>query len=175
MIGEYVDNLKKQTKWIYNETITYQLLKISQSTVKRRLSEFVKIRDKRHGLSSTSPSALKAIIPIFTGPWKRKPPGWGQIDTVAHCGTTLVGDYVFTLTYIDARTFWVGLSAQWNKGKVATQHSMATIKSRLPFKLLAKRDWVWRLSDLMGTSAKLAPSLIALKVNSVAIVYFFSR
>ena len=78
MIGEYVDNLKRQTKWIYNEIITSQLLKISQSTVKRRLSRFIKIRDKRHGLSSTSPSALKAIIPIFTGPWKRKPPGWGQ-------------------------------------------------------------------------------------------------
>jgi len=136
MIGEYVDNLKRQTKWIYNEIITSQLLKISQSTVKRRLSRFIKIRDKRHGLSSTSPSALKAIIPIFTGPWKRKPPGWGQIDTVAHCGTILVGDYVFTLTYIDARTFWVGLSAQWNKGMVATRASMVTIKSRLPFKWL---------------------------------------
>ena len=39
MIGEYVDNLKRQTKWIYNEIITSQLLKISQSTVKRRLSK----------------------------------------------------------------------------------------------------------------------------------------
>lgn len=136
MIREYVDNLKRQTKWIHGEKATIQLLKISQSTVKRRLSKFIKIRDKRHGLSSTSPSALKNIIPIFTGPWKKKPPGWGQIDTVAHCGTTLVGDYAFTLTYIDACTFWIGLCAQWNKGMVATRSSLVTIKSRLPFQLL---------------------------------------
>lgn len=133
IIGEYVDNLKKQNKWIYSDTVTFQLLKISQSTIKRRLSKFIKIRDKRHGLSSTSPSALKMIIPIFTGPWKRKPPGWGQIDTVAHCGTTLVGDYTYTLTYTDVCTSWVGLNAQWNKGKMATRNSMITIKSRLPF------------------------------------------
>lgn len=133
MIREYVDNLKQQKLWRFSEIATQQLLTVSQSTVKRRLSKFVKFRDKRRGLSSTNPSALKAIIPIFVGPWKDKPPGWGQIDSVAHCGETLVGDYVYTLTYIDACTFWVGLSAQWNKGQMATQKSMVSIKSRLPF------------------------------------------
>lgn len=133
MIGEYVDNLKRQKLWIHGDIATKQLLIMSQSTAKRRLSTFIKFRDKRHGLSSTSPSALKTIIPIFTGPWKKKPPGWSQIDSVAHCGTTLVGDYVYTLTYIDVNTFWIGLSAQWNKGQIATQKSMASIKSRLPF------------------------------------------
>jgi len=133
IIGEYIDNLKREKHWVHGEIATQQLLVMSQSTVKRRLSKFIKFRDKRHGLSSTSPSALKAIIPIFTGPWKHKPPGWGQIDSVAHCGTTLVGAYVYTLTYIDACTFWIGLSAQWNKGQIATQGSMASIKSKLPF------------------------------------------
>lgn len=133
MIREYVDNLKRQKLWSFSVIVTQQLLTVSQSTVKRRLSKFVKFRDKRRGLSSTNPSTLKAIIPIFVGPWKDKPPGWGQIDSVAHCGETLVGDYVYSLTYIDANTFWVGLSAQWNKGQIATQQSMATIKSRLPF------------------------------------------
>ena len=86
-----------------------------------------------HGLSATSPSHLKTIIPIFTGPWSDKPPGFGQIDTVVHCGSSLLGNMVFTFNYTDVATLWTQPRAQWNKGQHATQQSMAAVKLRLPF------------------------------------------
>jgi len=43
-----------------------------------------------HGSHETISTQL--TVPIFTGPWEDKPPGYGQIDTVAHCGSSLVGD-----------------------------------------------------------------------------------
>jgi hypothetical protein len=85
--------------------------------------------------SSTSPSILKNIIPIIVGEWNDKPPGYGQIDTVVHCGSSLLGDLVYTVNYTDIATFWHGLSAQWNKGQYATIKSIKSIKERLPFKL----------------------------------------
>jgi hypothetical protein len=91
---------------------------------------------KRKGISATKPSHLKQIIPIFKGPWKDKPPGWGQIDTVAHCGHTLLGDFVWTVNYTDVATYWVIPRAQWNKGQEATKESLETIQVKLPVSML---------------------------------------
>jgi len=103
--------------------------------LKRRIGEFFKIRQGKKGISATKPSALKQIVPIFTGPWEDKPPGFGQIDTVVHCGSTLLGDMVYTVNYTDAATMTVIPRAQWNKGQEATQKSLQVIQDRLPFLL----------------------------------------
>jgi hypothetical protein len=66
---------------------------------------------KKKGIFSTSASPLKHIIPIFKGPWGDKPPGWGQIDTVA------------PVNYTDAATYWVIPRAQWNKREAGTKES----------------------------------------------------
>lgn len=63
-------------------------------------------------------------------------PGNGEIDTVAHCGWTISGDFAYTVQYTDAATIRTCLAAQWNKGEIETQKSMARIKERLPFPLL---------------------------------------
>jgi hypothetical protein len=88
------------------------------------------------GISSTKPSSLKFIIPVFKGPGKDLPPGNGQIDTVAHCGDTLLGDFIFTLNYTDSATMWTIQRAQWNKEQDAIVKSLDRIQCHLPFDLL---------------------------------------
>ena len=95
----------------------------------------MKARHFRSGLSATRSSVLKNIIPIVVGEWADKPPGYGQVDTVAHCGSSLLGDLVFSVNYTDIATLWHGLAAQWNKGQIATSNSLERIKSRLSFPL----------------------------------------
>jgi len=122
--------------WIESKEVTEKLLKISEATVKRRVGKFLKDKNFRRGLSSTKPSELKEIIPIFTGPWKDKPPGHGQIDTVVHCGGSLNGDMVYSVNYTDVATLWVSFAAQWNKGQQATLGSLKRIKEKVPFSIL---------------------------------------
>jgi len=136
MVSEYVDILKRDGMWRHGAATTEQLRTMSLGTMKRRLGRFLKAGRGRKGLSSTRPSALKTLIPIFTGPWKGKPPGYGQIDTVVHCGNTLLGDYAYTLNYTDAATMLVIPRAQWNKGQEATKQSMEVIQRRMPFRWL---------------------------------------
>ena len=133
MIPEYVAILKRDRMWHHGEPATEKLLRISERTVKRRVGNFFKVRRGRKGISATKPSALKKLIPVFSGPWEGKPPGFGQIDTVVHCGSSLLGDMVYTLNYTDAATYLVIPRAQWNKGMEATKESMAAIKKRMPF------------------------------------------
>lgn len=133
MVGEYIDILKRDRMWNHRESTANQLRSMSLGTMKRRIGTFVKARKKRKGLSATKPSSLKRLIPVFNGPWEGKPPGYGQIDTVVHCGNTLLGDYAYTLNYTDAATLLVIPRAQWNKGQEATKNSMEEVKKRLPF------------------------------------------
>jgi hypothetical protein len=136
MVREYISILIRDKLWKHSDAATGKLLSMSVGTMKNRISHFLKIRRKGRGVSSTSPSLLKHIIPIFHGDWSQKLPGTGQIDTVVHCGHSLRGDMVFTLNYIDVPTLWDILRAQWNKGQVATQESLLQIREVLPWPLL---------------------------------------
>ena len=133
IVKEYIDILLRDQMWHHSPSATLKLRLMSMGTMKRRVGAFFKIRRGRKGMSTTSPSALKQIIPIFTGPWEDKPPGYGQIDTVVHCGSTLLGDLVYTLNYTDAATLLVIPRAQWNKGMEQTKKSMQHIKEHMPF------------------------------------------
>ena len=133
VIAEYVEIFKRDETWKNSDEATGKLLAMSERTVKRRVHEFEKIRRKGQGFSSTSPSSIKTIIPVFVGPWRDADPGHEQIDTVALCGGTLAGDFIYTLTSIDVATCWNILGAQWNKGAEATIENRVRMRKRLPF------------------------------------------
>ena len=132
MIHEYVEILNRDKMWHHQDETTDKLLGMSQATVKRRVGTFMKARRRKKGLTVTRPSHLKRIVPIFTGPWSDKPPGWGQIDTVLNSNSSS-GDAVYTLNYTDAATLLVIPRAQWNKGQEATRDGMKKIKEIMPF------------------------------------------
>jgi hypothetical protein len=134
IIPAYIAKLKEHGSWHHNDTATNLLLRTKLATVKRRVTTFEK-QGGRQGRSATKPSELKEIIPIRRGPWKNPEPGYGEVDTVAHCGSTLVGDYAYTVQYTDVATTWTCLAAQWNKGEAATIASMKRIARNLPFPL----------------------------------------
>jgi len=119
--------------WTHSTEATRKLLSMSESTVKRKVGRFMKARTPRKGVSATKPSHIKSIIPIFTGPWEGKPPGYGQIDTVVHCGSRLSGNMAYSVNYTDVSTLWVVLGAQLNKGQMATRTSLEKMKMRVPF------------------------------------------
>lgn len=133
IVAEYVTLFRRERRWKHSDEATGKLLSMSEGTMKRRVASFESARRRQRGLSATKPSELKIIVPIFTGPWADKPPGYGQIDTVVHCGASLLGDLAYTVNYTDVATLWVEPRAQWNKGQEATRASMAVIKQKLSF------------------------------------------
>lgn len=134
IVSEYVNILRKDTDWMHSEEATGKLLGMSLGTMKDRVASFVRIKSGG-GRSSTKPSDLKEIIPIRRGPWDNPPPGKGEVDTVAHCGGALTGNFGYTVQYTDVSTLWTLLGAQMNKGQEATLQTLKTMKERLPFPL----------------------------------------
>jgi hypothetical protein len=136
MIAEYIEIQQREKMWEHSEDATHKVLQMSMATMKNKIANFQRVKRKGRGVSSTSPSQIKHIIPIFHGDWNTKPTGTAQIDTVVHCGHTLLGDVVFTLNHVDISTLWSTGRAQWNKGQIATQESLSYIRSLLPWTML---------------------------------------
>jgi hypothetical protein len=138
MIPAYITVLERDGQWTHREEATGKLLAMSERTVKRYVAVFRSEQGvRRKGLSGTSPSHMKHIIPIRKAMSSHLSPGDGQLDTVAHCGDSLSGSFVWTLNYTDAATYWTVFAAQWNKGQEATRESMILLRGRLPFPLRA--------------------------------------
>jgi hypothetical protein len=59
-------------------------------------------------------SILRELIPIKTEQWDEKRPGYIEADTVAHCGGSLAGSFVYTLNVVDITTGWTSQRAGQN-------------------------------------------------------------
>lgn len=118
------------------EPAVYQgLLKISAATIDRILASS-RVKCNR-GLSGTKPGKiLKKHIPIKTDQWDEEKPGFLEADTVAHCGTSLEGSFVWSLTMTDIYSGWTENRAIWNKGAIGVLTQVEDIENSLPFEIL---------------------------------------
>ncbi len=113
------------------------LLSMSRATIDRCLKK-ARFNHPQHGLSTTKPgSLLKQAIPIRTfTPWEDEYPGFLEIDLVAHCGSSVEGIYLNTLTATDIATGWTECRALANKTQAAVSKAIEDLRQQLPFPLL---------------------------------------
>lgn len=112
------------------------LIEISPRTIDRLLKR-LKSKYKKFGLSTTKPgSLLKKQVPIKLNQWDERKPGFIEADTVAHCGNSVSGQFVYTLNIVDIATGWTEQRALWGKGKRGVFEALKNIRKILPFKIL---------------------------------------
>lgn len=88
-----------------SKTIRETVLSASAATLDRLLKPIRVTAGK--GLGGTKPGTLlKNQIPIRTGFWDISQPGFMEADTVAHCGNSLAGEFVWSLTLTDILISW---------------------------------------------------------------------
>ena len=110
-----------------------RLNSISAATIDRLLKP-IRAKIGGRGLSGIKPGKLlKKHIPIQSGVWDVSQPGFMEADTVAHCGDSLAGDFVWSLTMTDICTGWTECRATWNKGADGVMTQIKTIQQALPF------------------------------------------
>ena len=116
--------------------VRQQLLSISASSLDRRLRP-IRARYPRGKRCGTKPgSLLKQHIPVRTHNWDVTQPGFVEADTVAHCGGSMEGSFVWSLTFTDIFSGWTLNRAVWNKGARDVVRQIKELERRLPFPLL---------------------------------------
>jgi transposase InsO family protein len=112
-----------------------QLLTISPAQIDRLLRP-ARVRHPRRGLATTKPgSLLRTRIPTRGGPPDTSTPGHVEADTVAHCGDTTAGDFVYSLTFTDLYSGWTENRAVWNKGTQGILDQLKDLEAKAPFAL----------------------------------------
>jgi hypothetical protein len=110
-----------------------KLLRISPATMDRLLRP-VRVHYPGKGLSGTRPGTLlRHQIPIRTDNRDIHHPGFLEADTVAHCGGSMAGDFLWSLTLTDIFSQWTENRAVWNKGATGVLEQVQDLEGTLPF------------------------------------------
>jgi hypothetical protein len=112
------------------------VLAISASTIDRVLGD-VKVaasggKRRRAGFYS----AIRREVPIRTfNDWKGPPPGYCEVDMVAHGGTSVAGSFIQTLTMVDVATGWTECLPLVTRDGSLVVEAIKHVQSLLPWLL----------------------------------------
>mgnify|MGYP001610199198 FL=1 len=133
MIAEHIAIQIQAHDWNHSDEATAKLRAMSLGSVKAYLRGFTRDRLCFGGKGTTRRSSVMAMVPVRMDGWDTAEAGVVQVDTVAHCGDTTAGDFVYTVNGADVATLWGARRAQWQKGQEATRESLAAMRADTPF------------------------------------------
>jgi IS30 family transposase len=115
--------------------IQKELLAMSAATLDRWLKP-ARFQHRRRGLCTTKPGKLlRHHVPLRDGPADTQHLGHIEADTVAHCGDSVAGDFIYSLTFTDVCTGWTEIRATWNKSAHGVLEQLQDIEQHLPFRM----------------------------------------
>ena len=108
------------------------LREISPATIDRLLADR---KAAPRGLSGPRPGTLlRQQIPLAGEVRDERRPGFLEVDSVAHCGGSLAGDFIWSLTYTCLGSSWTEGRAVWNKGYQGVLEQTQDVEARRPFR-----------------------------------------
>jgi hypothetical protein len=133
MLPEWVPAYEQHEKRLPAE-VREKLLRASARTLDRLLEP---LRGQGKGRCLTRPGTLlRQQIPIRGSFWEEGAAGWLEVDTVALCGGSVSGEFVWMVDGVDYATTWVELRAIWGRGQATTLVALKDMEESLPFPLL---------------------------------------
>lgn len=136
-LPELVCVLRAKGELFITDEIEAEMGRLSASTIDRITRPWRQGR-KSHGLSTTKPGThLKSAIALKTfSEWEDSPPGFIQVDLVAHCGDRVEGFYLTTLSAVDVATGWFEPIAVWGRGQERVGAAVHQLRQLLPMPML---------------------------------------
>lgn len=133
MMPEWLPAFEQHERRVPGE-VREKLLAASGRTLDRLLEP---LRVQGSGRSLTRPGTLlRHQIPIRGSVWEEGKAGWLEVDTVALCGGSTAGEYVWMVDGVDYATTWVEVRAMWGRGQAGTLEALRDVEASLPFPLL---------------------------------------
>lgn len=118
----------------YDASVRAELEAMSAATIDRYLAP-ARAKDPIRGKSATRPGTLlrNSIQVRKAGDEVEAEPGFFEVDTVAHCGPTLKGEFARTVNFTDIHTGWVFTKAVRNNAAVHILGAFNAFIQAIPF------------------------------------------
>lgn len=111
-----------------------RVLAASAATLDRLLSPYRSAHPRRWRVPKPG-TLIKTQVPVRTDNHDIIEPGHIEIDSVAHCGGSLLGDLVWSVNLTDIISQWTLTRAVWNKGQHGVVNAIAAMEALMPFAL----------------------------------------
>lgn len=120
---------------LFDEAVRAELLAMSGATIDRYLKPVKDARYPAGSLSSTRPgSMLRSEIEVrWSGTPMEQEPGFFEVDTVAHCGFSLRGEFLYSITLTDVFTGWTVNTTVKNRAHSNVVAGVARLVESLPY------------------------------------------
>lgn len=120
----------------YTPAVRVELEAMSSATVDRYLAP-VRAQDPVRGKATTKPgSLLRTSITIRkAGDEVAAEPGFFEVDTVAHCGPTLKGEFARSVNFTDVNTGWVFTYAIRNNSFLHMSKALKAAHATIPYQV----------------------------------------
>ena len=136
MIPTLLPALERNGRLTLDGSDRARVLAISAATIDRLLGD-VRVaasggKRRRAGFYS----AIRREVPIRTfNDWKSPPPGFCEVDMVAHGGTSVAGSFIQTLTMVDVATGWTECLPLVTRDGSLVVEAMKRVQSLFPWLL----------------------------------------
>jgi len=121
---------------VLDKALRAAVLRASAATLDRLLSPHRSAHPRRWRMPKPG-TLIKSAVPVRTDNKDIDRPGYLEADTVAHCGGSLAGSFIWSVNATDIISQWTQTRAVWNKGQEGVVRAMSHIEAGLPFVLLA--------------------------------------
>jgi len=112
-----VEGLERHGELKLAPAVREALVSMSAATIDRLLRGSRRALGRQPRRQAPATTGLKAAIPIRTwSEWADVKPGSVQVDLVLHCGESLEGFFLTTLTMVDVATGWTEPRPVWGMG-----------------------------------------------------------
>lgn len=136
LLAEQVDRLRHFGELHISEETAEKLKQMSSATIDRKLVHEKEYLHRRRTVATKPGSLLKAKIPLRLTEWDTSQIGYIETDLVAHCGDSVLGDYINTTGTTEIASGWWEGEAILGKSQRFTFEGLKQIRKRTPFRWL---------------------------------------
>ena len=136
MIPTLLPPLEQHGRLKLDKTDRDLVLAISAATIDRVLGDVKVVASGGKRRRAGFYSAIRREVPIRTfNDWNSPPPGFCEVDMVAHGGTSVAGSFIQTLTMVDVATGWTECLPLVTRDGSLVVEAMKHVQSLFPWLL----------------------------------------
>jgi hypothetical protein len=132
-----VDAMERHQHIQLNEEVRRRLLVMSPATMDRLLKPVRDVSRQGRRRSGINNTPLRKSITVRTfSDWNDPPPGFFEMDMVAHCGKSVSGSHAHSLVITDIASGWTEAAAMIVREQTLITATIENIRLKLPFPML---------------------------------------
>ena len=128
-----LDAMERHGHLCLDAAVRERLLSMSAATMDRLLRNVREAGRQARRRSGISTPLRKSIAVRTFGDWIDPPPGYFEMDMVAHCGKSVAGSHVHSLVLTDIASGWTEAVGMVVREQTLVIESVAEVRQRLPF------------------------------------------